>query len=123
MSNLGIRAAGTAYPITTSGAVQFTGGVTITTTNLTLTDKDIVLGTTTGTKVGTATNQKLSFWNATPIIQPVGANQAAVSLDVDVTGTDLVDKAAINANFTAIQTLLNQLRADLVSTGIIKGAA
>lgn len=31
---------------------------------------NIVLGTTTGTKIGTATSQKLSFYNATPIIQP-----------------------------------------------------
>jgi hypothetical protein len=31
---------------------------------------NVVLGTTTGTKIGTATSQKLSFWNATPIVQP-----------------------------------------------------
>lgn len=30
-------------------------------------------GTTTGTKIGTATSQKLSFWNATPIVQPTTA--------------------------------------------------
>jgi len=29
------------------------------------------LGTTTGTKIGTATTQKLAFWNATPVVQPV----------------------------------------------------
>lgn len=32
--------------------------------------KNIKFQTTTGTKIGTATSQKLSFWNATPIIQP-----------------------------------------------------
>lgn len=31
---------------------------------------NIVLGTTTGTKIGTATTQKLGFFNATPIVQP-----------------------------------------------------
>lgn len=31
---------------------------------------DIVFGTTTGTKIGTGTTQKLSFWNATPVVQP-----------------------------------------------------
>ena len=31
---------------------------------------NIVGGTTTGTKIGTATNQKFGFYNATPIIQP-----------------------------------------------------
>lgn len=30
---------------------------------------NIALGTTTGTKIGTATNQKLGFYNATPIVQ------------------------------------------------------
>jgi hypothetical protein len=31
---------------------------------------NIALGTTTGTKIGTATTQKLAFWNATPVVQP-----------------------------------------------------
>jgi len=31
---------------------------------------NLIIGTTTGTKIGTATDQKLSFWNATPIVQP-----------------------------------------------------
>jgi hypothetical protein len=34
-------------------------------------------GTGTGTKIGTATNQLLSFWNATPIVQPTTAVAAA----------------------------------------------
>jgi len=39
--------------------------------NLSISDtKNIVFGTTTGTKIGTATSQKLAFWNATPIVQP-----------------------------------------------------
>ena len=38
---------------------------------LTLLDAvDVVLGTTTGTKIGTATTQKLGFYNATPIVRP-----------------------------------------------------
>ena len=32
--------------------------------------KNIALGTTTGTKLATATSQKLAFWNATPVVQP-----------------------------------------------------
>lgn len=45
------------------GANTFTGAQT-------LSDVDIVLGTTTGTKFGTATSQKLAFYNSTPIVQP-----------------------------------------------------
>lgn len=84
---------------------------------------NMAFGTSTGTKIGTATGQKIGFWNATPIVQPASANQAALSLDVDVTGSDTVDLAAINSNFTDIETLVNQLRSDLVSAGLIKGAA
>jgi hypothetical protein len=32
--------------------------------------KNLIIGTTTGTKIGTATTQKISLWNATPIVQP-----------------------------------------------------
>lgn len=31
---------------------------------------NLVLGTATGTKIGTATNQRLGFFNATPVVQP-----------------------------------------------------
>jgi len=55
--------------ITASTAI-FSGAVTLSDTNL-------VLGTTTGTKFGTATSQKLSFWNASPIVQPTTAIAAA----------------------------------------------
>jgi hypothetical protein len=44
------------------GANTFTGAQT-------LSDVDIVLGTTTGTKIGTATTQKLGFYAATPVVQ------------------------------------------------------
>ena len=37
-------------------------------------------GTTTGTKLGTATTQKLAFWNATPITQPAGIADSAEDL-------------------------------------------
>ena len=39
--------------------------------------RDIGFGTTTGTKIGYATNQKFSFWNKTPIVQPTTGVAAA----------------------------------------------
>jgi hypothetical protein len=36
-----------------------------------------VFGSTTGTKLGTATTQKIGFWNATPIVQPTTAVASA----------------------------------------------
>jgi hypothetical protein len=91
---------------------------------LTIADaKNVVLGTGTGTQIGTAVGQKIAFHGSAAVAQRAGAAQAAVSLDADVTGADTVDKAAVDANFAAIQTLLNELRAALVEKGLIKGAA
>lgn len=36
--------------------------------------KNIILDTSTGTKIGTTTSQKLAFYNSTPIVQPSGVN-------------------------------------------------
>ena len=58
--------------------ISGTASLTASSTQITLRDPmDFVLGTTTGTKFGTATSQKLSFWNATPIVQPTTAVTAA----------------------------------------------
>lgn len=38
---------------------------------------NIITDTVTGTKIGTATTQKLGFWNATPIVQPTTSVAAA----------------------------------------------
>lgn len=59
-----------------------TGGIVASGNNLsidqvTITDaKNIVLATATGTKIGTATNQKVAFFNSTPIIQPSAVGSA-----------------------------------------------
>ena len=48
-----------------------------------------LFGTTTGTKIGTATTQKLSFWNATPIVQPTTSIASATLASLG--GTALTD--------------------------------
>jgi len=45
---------------------------------------NIVFGTTTGTKIGTATTQKIGFYNATPVIQQT---QGAITNSVTVGGS------------------------------------
>jgi hypothetical protein len=48
----------------------FAGAVTVGGT-LTMGDaQNINIGSTTGTKIGIATNQKIGFWNVTPVVQP-----------------------------------------------------
>jgi hypothetical protein len=66
--------------ITSTGLVGI--GVTAPSSLLHLADAgNITVGTTTGTKIGTATTQKLGFYNATPVVQP-----AAVT-DITTTAT------------------------------------
>lgn len=101
--------------IEASAGLTLTGGLTIADA------KDIALNTTTGTKIGTATTQKLGFWNATPIVQPASASQAAVA----ATGsTNAVPYGfTTSAQADAIVTLVNAIRTALVNSGIMKGAA
>lgn len=68
--NLTINAKG-AGTVTINGTA--TGQITLG-ANVGITDaKNIVLATTTGTKIGTATTQKLGFWNVTPVVQPTAS--------------------------------------------------
>lgn len=101
----------------TSGALAVGGTVTLADA------ANVASNATTGTKIGTATSQKLGFWNATPVIQQASAAQAAVTPSTSFTGSDTVDKATVLAAVQAVETLVNRLRLDLVTTGIIKGAA
>jgi hypothetical protein len=50
--------------------------------NLTISTKNIVTDTTTGTKIGTGITQKLAFWNATPVVQPTAVADATDAASV-----------------------------------------
>lgn len=60
--------------------IGFANGYQVTNTLTLLNAANIVAGTSTGSKIGTATSQKLGFFNATPIIQPVGATDTRATL-------------------------------------------
>lgn len=120
----------------TAGAATFAGvsAANITADDITIRDgKNIIADSTNGTKIGTGTTQKLGFWNATPVAQPSGANQAALTNSTggtadgtlsSVGATNTGDRSAtINNNFTELHILLNEIRSALVSAGIIKGSA
>ena len=79
--------------------------------------RNMEFNTGTGTRIGTATGQKISFWDVTPIIQPAAAAQAAVTGTADSTYS-ANEVTLIND----IVTLVNRIRTDLVSVGIIKGS-
>ena len=85
----------------------------------TITDgKHIQFGTTSGSKIGSAATEKLAFWGASPIVQPASANQAAVTQTAGASYT-----ATEQAMMNSLKALVNQLRSDLVATGLIKGSA
>lgn len=79
-------------------------------------------------KLGDATTDTIGFYDATAIVQPASADQAAV----DVSGLP-ADGAASVADATHLEaavdsikelaTLVNEIRSNLVSLGLIKGQA
>jgi len=64
-------------------------------TTLTISDaSNVVVGSTTGTKIGTATTQKIGFFNATPVVQPAAATDiktALVNLGLLASGASPLD--------------------------------
>ena len=52
----------------------------------------ITVGTTTGTKIGTATTQKIGFYNTTPVVQPAAVANATTAVDVITQFNDLLAK-------------------------------
>jgi len=104
--------------------------------NVTFADAvNIILNTTTGTKIGTATNQKLGFFNAAPVVQAAAYTQTAsaatrtVALQTAATLTDnsggtanttleaigtTYSQTAIRNNFADLASMVNKLTADNV---------
>lgn len=72
---------------------------------------NIVVNSTTGTKIGTATTQKLGFFNATPVVQPAAYTTSNVTTD-----------RTYDANATTLDELadvVGTLIADIKSLGLI----
>lgn len=96
-----------------------------------------------GVCVGTSATEKVSFYGNTPVVQPSSASQAAVTATAVTavsttatittaahgfaTGTQadaLVARVAqLQVDSAAQTTLVNQLRAELVELGLVKGSA
>ena len=69
------------FELDSTTATFFTG--VLANENITVAEgKNLVLGTATGTKIGTATTQKLAFYNATPVVQPAAVADATDAASV-----------------------------------------
>lgn len=105
-----------------SGALSILG-------NISLVDFDMVLGTTTGTKIGTATSQKLGFWNVTPVVQQAtnaytsdAESSAYTGIDNEQDGSVYAQLADLNTLRTAYDNLrasYDDLLTKLKNTGIV----
>lgn len=76
------------FRINTNGDIQITD------------TRNIVLSATTGTKIGTATTQKLGFYNKAPIVQPAAITSPANNVDALKTAVDALRAALTNLGLT-----------------------
>lgn len=84
------------FRVTSSGDVQLADA------------KNITFNTTTGSKLGTATTQKIGFWNATPIVQPttsVSASTFAANTSAIANDTATFDGYTIGQVVKALRNL------------------
>jgi hypothetical protein len=82
--------------------------------NFTLTEgANIILQTATGSRIGTATNQRLAFWNATPIVQPINTtpiNEVLTNTGLMASGstsTTISNDLVVSGSLTVTGTIPN----------------
>jgi len=78
---------------------------------------NMVLGTTAGTKIGTATDQLLGFYNATPVNQPATVTDPSVSTVTD--NTETTNNTTINNNFTSLDNKVEDIIDRLQELGLV----
>jgi len=72
-----------------------------------------------GTIVGRASTEKVGFWGIAPITQPTNSAQAALTL---VTAMSANFGFSTSAAFNAFTAQLENIRANLVLMGLLKGS-
>ena len=80
-------------------------------------DHDLIIGTSTGTKIGTATTQKIGFFNATPVVQQSGVNETTGFTAGSGTAVNDVSTFTGNAGSTAYR--VNDIVKALKNLGIL----
>lgn len=88
-------------------------------TTLTISDgSNIVLSGTTGTKIGTATTQKLAFYNSAPVVQPAGASVTTAGFTAGLGAAVLVD-STFTGNTGSTAYHISDIVANLKSLGLL----
>ena len=78
--------------------------------------RNIQIGRENGTKIGTATDQKLAFFGTTPVDKPATVADASIG---SVAGAGTIDAGAVATNFTSCQTAINAIIDRLQELGLI----
>lgn len=86
---------------TLTGATTHTGATALNDTVTIADAKNIVVGTTTGTKIGTAATQKIGFWNVTPVVRPAAFVQTYSTAATTVPNATAVAPATTAASTAA----------------------
>lgn len=119
-----------AYDIGASGATRprtgyfgtsinvVSGAVLLDTNGITIGDaKNIIVNATTGTKIGTASTQKIGIWNATPIVQPSSTGEAS-GFTVGA-GTTVRDDSTFTGNVGSTAYRISDIVKHLKNIGLI----
>lgn len=91
-----------APPSSSNLALYTTGGgnVTLYSQVMLAENGHLVFGASSGAKLGTATSQKIGFWNATPVIQPTAVPDASGGAVQDTEA-----RTALNALLSRLRTI------------------
>lgn len=80
-------------------------------------DHDFIIGTSTGTKIGTATSQKIGFFNATPVVQQSGTGEATGF--VAGSNTAVNDDSTFTGNVGSTAYRINDIVKALKNLGLL----
>jgi hypothetical protein len=81
--------------------------------------EQITINDADGAQIGSGATQKIAFYGATPITQPTSSAQAALTLTTATAGGfGFVTSAA----FSALTAQVENIRANLVLLGLLKGS-
>jgi hypothetical protein len=81
--------------------------------------EQITINDADGAQIGSGATQKVDFYGATPITQPTSSTQAALTL---TTATSGGFGFSTSAAFNAFSAQLENIRANLVLLGLLKGS-
>lgn len=96
-----------------TGIITSSGGITMADA------KDIAVNATTGTKIGTATTQKLGFWNATPVVQPAATGVTTAGFTANTSANTVFAESTFTGNSGTTEYTISDIVKNLKAAGIL----